>query len=474
MSDALYVQPEATNTLVIDLKRLPLGRTTSAQAGLTCWRAYVPSYFGGQLTVRHTSSMSLSIERPFGQALVFGTREVTWTVPSGEFGEYFVCALGDAGQVSADFVQTFWSRKAPAESAHALLPYNFFYWPAGRDTTYGKRAIEVLRRYAKAVGRSPAEAATFEHDDHQVAGAGGWEGHCHNAAPASALFEQPRAQVINGHSFDEEEMELLAAEFFGNFGDIGGTPWKLSSRRPAQTPGRWDVLGYIKPGEDHSRANLVNGLKSEFAPREAESAADRVLAAAGGSEAQLRAYLDREFGRSGAEFFQAMQTTVNNDGHPLLSNMRSYYGTSGPEEVWNQMFFYLRAVYVQREHGNDKTDLEVVAEFYSNIDLMPSSGLPGREQNAVVTPGTSGVDCQVYVHSYRLIFTDRGFVDQNSDRNEWRSIKNGNGEELYAPTDLFTLKAPRSSRKKGSPFMLGNPVVGLEFLNHANIHQRYR
>jgi hypothetical protein len=81
----------------------------------------------------------------------------------------------------------------------------------------------------------------------------------------------------------------------------------------------------------------------------------------------------------------------------------------------------------------------------------------------------------------RRVAGHHGRIVIEDPRNEWRSIKNDAGEELYAPTELVCIdppaKIPRVFTSAGTPipaYELGNPVVGLEFLDYVKIHARFK
>jgi hypothetical protein len=484
----LPVAPLTTNTLTTPARRLPLGMDTAAPAGPTLWRAWIPTFYGGEFRVTHTAATSIEIRKPTGEVLAKGTRDVAHKFALGQFGEVFVAVDGGAGVLTATLTQTYWSRKKPDLTADPLLPWNFFYWPASSGDTFANKALWVMRRYAWAIGSDPAAAEDFEKTTHQIPGAAGWAGHCHNAAPASALFEQPQTTTLThtahaGVAFDQEEMEFLGTEYCGSFA-MFGTAWVLGIGYPLKP---WDLLGYLKPGGPKTEAALADALDMQFgasagddAQRAAVKEQTKQLAAtivsnAGGAD-PFASWMQLAFGVNGAMFLTALQACLAGFGVPLISNMRSYYGASGPEQVWNQAFFYYQMTFVETPDWGDERCMQLECNVYSNIDHYPSTGLPGTVNAAKeVTPGTSSRDCQRYAHTFRIGFDRTGSVNVADQRNEWRGIQNDSGEQLYPPTELNYLIRPSATPiTSRSGYGRGNPVVGTELLQFLSINERFR
>lgn len=451
--------------------RLPLGATVAAGSGSTRWKLWIPTELGGLLRITQPATTSIDIQQPLGTSLATGTTDETTIVA---FGECWVLLNGAAGSLTATLTQSFCAREDGNDPTSApLLPWTFFYWPSARSSPYAAQARGIIRKYATAVGKDPTSTSDWEYENHEPAGSAGWAGHCHNAAPASALFLSPVATTIHSASFTDEELKYLASEWFGNFGVVG-FQWGLSSALGIPKPGRWDVLGYIKPGGPKGRDVLLQGFQSEMPAAVATAKADAILAQAGDA-ATLANQLKGALGKNAAAFFTGLQELIAKQGQPLLSNMRAYFGANGPEEVWNQVFFYYVATLVETvQTPFDDHDITVNCKVYSNIDHYPSTGFPATISGNSVTPGTSGVDCQMYDNTWRLIFNGTGAISTSDARNEWQALKSGSGDDLYAPTDLFTIKKPQSTLRAGlSPFSLGNPALGTEFLAYVTIHPRY-
>lgn len=480
------VVPSGLNTLTVPARHLPLGTPTDCPAGSSRWTVWIPSQAGGRLSVTLEGATSIAIQDASGAVLNSGTADVGLSLDSAMWGERVVVVdASAAGQLVATFTQIFWSRQTPSPSSPPLIPYNFWYWPCARGSKWANDTTKVLQRYGKAIGNTSPDPGIFEHDFHQLDNAPGWQGHCHNAAPASALFEEPGPQTISSGWYDpftepftSDEMKLLGAEFFGNFGNVE-LVWQLPPGTSVHNPPRFGLLAYFKPSGPKTLPELVERLKETFDPTRAQQFATEVLAEAGGPDA-FAAQVDRDLGKSGAEFFGVLLRRIATEGEPLLMNLRGYGSAVGPEEIWNQVCFHFYATYVETAGGNDKLDVGVYCNLTSNIDKPP----PNTDRPATVTssgsvePGTSLVSCLQYFHQLRVIFRADGMVDDRDPRSRWIAIMGSDGDQLFAPTHAQRLRPPGKQPVVGTTanenLMFGNPVVGRELLDSMKLNRRFR
>jgi hypothetical protein len=476
------VVPSGTNTLTAPARHLPLGWATECPAGSARWTVWVPSNMGGELKVELPGGSSIEIQDAAGNVLGSGAAEATYAVPRGKWGEVLVFTRGGGDKVTAQFTQTCWARQSASPDADPLIPCNFWFWPSRRSEGWALRATQVMERYAVAVGKDAAEAGRFERQVHEKEDAKDWEGHCHNAAPASALFEQPSSGTIGssyglgGKPFDAEEIKLLAAEFVGNYGQKT-RPWWMDDHG-LESVGRHGMLGYLKPGGPRTTAELIRSLTNEAGAEGASETANRAVARAGG-EAAFAALCEQELGRNAATFLATLLSELGRQGQPLVANLRAYDPQAGPEEVWNQVCFHFIAAYIETAALNDPCDLQVYCYLTSNNDKQPpTKDPPARVRSGIVYPGKAGEDCLQYLHHLRLAFGRDGTIDGGSPRNRWLSVKNHLGQQLYAPLYLETVGRPSPFRNPPRPpdgeFGLGNPVVGRELLKELTLQPRFR
>jgi hypothetical protein len=278
------------NLLALPVTRLKLGFFQQMPADLARFRIWVPTNTGGVLTIRYKNG-TVDLRRPFKKVLKPAAAEVSYVVKPGEYGEYFAVASGKTNDwVQCIFSQIAFAHDGTKDSDPPLIPWNFYYWPTSSSpqNPFYKNAADVLARYAKAFGHDAEKCRKAEQTSHSTMEIDkspfyDWQGHCHMAAPASAFFEEPKAATYNGASFTEEELKLLAAEYFGNFGRFEEMVWELKRgpSRPGGSHGRWYLPGYFKPGDpDKSKDTFVDGLIHEFRGQspdpELPSAAERV------------------------------------------------------------------------------------------------------------------------------------------------------------------------------------------------------
>ena len=469
------VAPNLPNTLAPALPRLPLGLEQEDPAQLSVWRIWIPTNAGGTLTVHQSAGSTMSLRKPAATVLATGRGDISYVVRDGTCGDFYVTSSGDAGTIRATFVQIAWSRESEAKDAAPMLPWNFWYWPSKTGSYFAERAKQVIGRYATSLGRSASEFGKWEAENHEKVDAEPWAGHCHNAAPATMLFETPIAVTIGEHPTEfpanDEEVKFLAAEYFGNFGVLEEI-WKLDDKRPAA--GERPLPAYLKPGVSKTRAALVRGLTDEFGDA-APSKAEEVISQRGGESAFAHA-LDTALGKLAARFYGKLVAELLRSGQLLMANARSYGGGDGAGPVWNQVFFYFEAIYEETPDREDDRDITITCSLYSNIDHFPSADHPATiSRSGRVTPGASKANCQVYVNVWRIIFDEGGDADESDSRCAWQHLTNGSGEELYAPTSVLKINKTTHSRQTYDNLnMLGNPIVGQELLKYLKIRKRYQ
>lgn len=185
----------------------------------------------------------------------------------------------------------------------------------------------------------------------------------------------------------------------------------------------------------------------------------------------------RAWGSNAAAFFSTLQKELAGDGSPLNANLRSYSEEMPYYHVWNQIVFYYSAEFyeVTSAGGYDDQDMRVVCDIYSNMDGgPPSPGLPARVMGGKVVPRESSKWSWRYRHDLRLVFDDLGNV-ASDDRNDWTSIQNDSGGELFPPRNLTLIDRARGAPRvdPARPMSVGNPVVGLEFLGFVAVQPRF-
>jgi hypothetical protein len=495
------VAPEVMNSLRPPVIRLPIGGSARYPAmvlgGASIFVLRVPTNAGGTLTLEADVAASVALQQPFGKNQAKGWKKIVHEVPKGQFGDFFFLVLGAAATASCTFVQIGAARDGTGDADPPLVPWHFWYWPTAEiiDTPipgtnkYGDQAVQILDRYAKAMGiPGPEQAGKWENqrppDGHRPYLAPEWEGHCHMMAPASVLFEQPApsgSKKIGGETFTQDELELLAGEWFGNFGQMNRRWYPkeyvmtkvllLACFKPAEKKDK-DTLRvaldrFYPPGPKH-KPSVMHAMIPAFV--------EKTYNELGGDDQSFEAAIQGRFGTAAAEFYGCLVKELRENKHALISDMRSYSGQGGPEEVWNQAFFYYRAVF--KEVGQDDRSMQIKCILYSNVDVEPpSTGGPGQVQGSEVTPieptPAYPKASLRFENLWSIRFDDAGNIASSHAFNRWKSVTNPNGEELYAPMNLTVLLPPTPDRHASAD---GNPLVKWDLVDRGlvTIRKRYR
>jgi hypothetical protein len=225
------------NTLGINMVRLPIGHSAEdpRPAGpRTMFWVVIPTNTGGRLICKHLGGGILTLLAHDGRLKIAGNSSdlLDIAIHPGTHGLMYVAADGGTRrEVTARFVQVAFAREGVAARDKPLIPWNFWFFPSARTYLDGKvnpDAAEpeaIVRKFVHAMKTDPKEAsdiadkaAKWEHDNHGADVGPDWLGHCHNAAGASIVFEPPIARTVNGQSFSDNDLGLIAAELFGNIG----------------------------------------------------------------------------------------------------------------------------------------------------------------------------------------------------------------------------------------------------------------
>jgi hypothetical protein len=483
--------PNKTNELRVPATRLPLGGWAEARAGDALFEVWIPTKHGGDLSAQHWEGGTVQIidgDKPISAP----GRTTTARVAPGKARAVLVKATGGpSSRVNCTFSQTAFARQGPDEKKDkVLIPYNFWFWPTVRaKSTYADQALDVLKRYVKATrgAGSVKDATDWEHDQHGRDSGPAWQGHCHAAAPASALFEVPTDITINGESFTLDEMKYLGAEFFGNFGAYEVLPTiKMTPFVTIGTTGV-DVLECLKPEGPHDVGQLALAFMTFNSSADSSLAlsyTQRWLSLYGSSDpAQFEAQMRVSFGIAAAFLFSHLMEYVYHRKEPLFGNMRAYQHGGGPEQVWNQALFHYEATLEENPDTQDRYDIVAKLKLTTNLDHEPVESRSLAERAADL-PATATPDqlnwtvepsrARTFEHAYRLLFDDDGNIRPSDARNEWRRCR-GAGP-VYAPTRLARLMPPSAIRRTSSdPDELGNPFVGRELIDrgYLRLNARY-
>jgi hypothetical protein len=166
--------------------------------------------------------------------------------------------------------------------------------------------------------------------------------------------------------------------------------------------------------------------------------------------------------------------------------MRSYHVNGGPEQVWNQIYFWYQAFYMESPIDNtgvdrddpssenyDENDMIIACEMRANLDHhVTTSDLPAKVSGGETIPIDSL--SLVFRNQWRIQFDGAGKIVVQDKRNAWQFVHTDKDEPLYAPTELIALAKPGSSRNSGTKIQLGNRFLGTELLDVALLKLRKR
>jgi hypothetical protein len=481
------VAADSTATLAAPVIRLPLGRK-NARAYPDGHKKSVfslrnPTSFGGDLTIDCTPSNGsrMTLSRTLGGAALASSTSgtLTYAIPRGaaHVGTYYLIIDQPSASAAARLIQVGCSREAPSESAKPFVPWNFWYWPTARrasfpppkDLTkaektlwddYAKssdadanywtyRARRVLSAFGQLDGSTdPTAGGSWETTHHQKQVGKGWEGHCHFAAVASVIFEQPTAREAGGFNYLANDLELLGAEFAGRFCHVLDLPDVFRLDTHPVNVLEIGILDLLKPEGANDEAELKDSLE-KIVPADTK-------AGTAGKEAMFKEFLKRyksafpggaaevknELGRKAAAFFLGLQYELRDSWAPCIGDFRAGESDGNPEEVWNHALFMYEADFIESSPTGDDKRYDVDCTLSCNKDVEPpdSDSAPANINGNRIRPDPKR--SVQFDHSYRLSFDDSGEVSVGKSPEWLRCRKVGSSEKLFAPRYLKSLTPP--------------------------------
>jgi hypothetical protein len=408
------------------MRPLPLGAVTRLEEGRGRFGVFVPTRFGGVLTVSASSGTVGTIEGPDGRTTASGE-----DVGPGAPGWYTFAIVGaePGAEVSAGFVQ---------EGRSAREPWNFYYWPTKADSIHepwadGNGVVDVVAVMGDDVLVAKPGEAVAPGRDIVLAGPNGVletpvpPGDTSTWFPN--LFDDARFQGADGSVF-EVPCPLLKHDL------LFGTPsraWEAANDQ-SQGEARWTghCLGGAvasimlnepipAPGCGLTRDEL-KALWAELGEEATNHRiGEHVVDIAAGPPVPGPDPCDPFV----APVHRLLEEKLVGLGRPLLGNLRAFppRGTTG--EVWN--------------HGIGRCSASY-------------SGLPGRdprivrvdveiEANSGASLNGEGDEPRLVGYAYTLAYDRDGRVDMaRLDACDWIAVE---GDALYAPLNLMEVEATR-------------------------------
>lgn len=425
---------------------VPLGGSLEARTGEHYYGVYVPTRFGGELTVKTSAGRVEEIKGPDGAARGNGQE-----IGEDRQGWYTFKVAGAKGayKVETKFVQRAQSQKRP---------WNFYYWPTkadslhepwaggnGRADTYDLRGDDVrlvapggyvepgkdivmagsnglletrpaagddltwfpnlyddlyghnadgslfespapLLKYDQLFGSSARQWEAMNTQNHDISR---WPGHCLGGAVASIAFNDPKPAPGSGMTADE--LKALYAELGENhlnhrIGDYA-TDIPAGPPRPGPDPTDW-------------KAPRVHAM---------------------------------------------FETHIRGFRRPLLSNMRAFPPRGSEFEVWNQAMYKYEAEYKAIPGRGPRAVL-------IDIDVHANSGSALNGQ---------GEEDRTVHYQYSLVYGLDGRVDEtNPGAADWIAV---GGDALFAP--LNVLEVQNSAWAGHNPYVTLDNVRSLDLAN---------
>ena len=422
----LVLPPAGRGEVTTRFRPLPIGESVNIESPDRHFGVFIPTGFGGELTVETTSGAVGPITGPDGRAHASGQ-----DIGSSSQG-WHTFEVRDAEppySLSATFVQV-------GESSRK--PWNFYYWPTKSDAIHepwagGNGRVDTTRAHGDdilvtspgspiAPGQDivragpnglletpvgPGDDSTWFpnlYDDQSFQAADGsvfstpfpllkydqifrtsaraweaansqnqninrWPGHCLGGAVASILLNEPVPST--GSGFSQDELKALWAEL----------------------------------GED-ARNHRIGDHVTDIAagpPRPGPDACDW----------------------SAARFHRILEEHVRARKQPLLGNLRAFPPRGTADEVWNHGIGRYTARYLAIP-GRDPRTVTIEVEIEANS----GSSLNGQDEKP-----------RIVRYTYALAYGTDGRVDESrADASDWISV---GGEAIYAPLNLMEVTGTR-------------------------------
>jgi hypothetical protein len=383
--------PTGTITAQEDVEpmvKLPLGGTV-ASTGPACFKVYMPTKWGGKLTVSTTDGTIAGLRYPDGKPYTNGGE-----TGRDKHGWYtFKIAGSNNYTVSNTFVQ---------EGTAKSTPWNFWFFPnltAAAGGSAGPRLYDNPGPYTRFDTKFTLGTTSFDFEDanHKSTTAGNWWGHCWGVALASIVFAQPAA----AGGLTEDDLEGLAGEFLDNANAT-------------------IKAGLLRLAGQHS-ALMFHFEKATAA---ATDSVDRLV----------------------HQFHDGMVEMLRLKEKAPLVNLRQASGAGAKDQVWNQGCFHYRAELKEDPDaaGNSETEkilqIKIKNRFACNDDFHQANVSTG---NPVANPTLRREQETEYI----LMYGAAGTVQPNGTiagrKQNWlstrltRTASGAVDREVFVPAWIF-------------------------------------
>jgi len=433
---------------------VPLGGSLEAREGEQYYGVYVPTRFGGELTIKSSEGSVEEIKGPNGAARTNG-QEVG--VDQQGWFTFRIVGAKKPYKVETKLVQTGQSSKRP---------WNFYYWPTKADSLHepwagGNARVDTMQLGGDDVWAAAPGGYIAPGRDIIMAGRNGLL----ETAPAAGdevtwfpnLYDDLFAKGADNTIFQTPAPLLKYDQLFGTSARIweavntqnndisrwpghclGGAVASIRFNDPMPAPGTGltkDELKalYAELGENHLN-HRIGDYATDIPAGPPRPGPDPT---------------DWKAPRVHAMF----ETHIRGERKALLSNMRAFPPRGTEAEVWNQAVYKYVAEY-KSIPGRGPRAVNI------NIDVHANSGssLNGQDDGD-----------RVVHYEYNLVYGLDGRVDEtNPAAADWVAV---GGEALYAP--LNVLEVADSQWAGHNPYVTIDKVMSLDLANGGAAAARF-
>ena len=425
---------------------IPLGGSSAEQEGERFFGVYVPTRYGGTLSITASDGQVDRILGPDGRPRTNG----------GEVGRdqqgwytFRVSGADDGYRVSANFTQV---------GEATRRPWNFYYWPTKGDSIHepwagGNARVDTM--YVNGDDRLVASPGGYiaPGQDIVLPGSNGiletmpaagdtstWFPNLYDdltwRGPDGTLFATPSPMLKYDQVFGSSARNWEAANAQNQ--DInrwpghclGGAVASILLNEPIPAPGSGLTRDELKALWAELGENHLNHRIADFAtdipagpPRPGFDVTDRFA----------------------PQVHRMLEQHVRGNRQALLANMRAFPPNGTPGEVWNQGIGKFTANYYALP-GKGERSVRLVVEVEANTgsNLNESDPKPRKA-----------------IYEYTLVYGLDGEIDQGkADQSDWIAVR---GDGMYAPLNVLELA---ESRWQGhNPYITESNIRTIDIAN---------
>ena len=405
---------------------VPLGGSLSGQSGDRQYGVYIPTKFGGELTVKTTGGTLGPIVGPDGRERANGSE-----VGNNAHGWYTFTVTGadKPYDISSTFIQV---------GQSARKPWNFYYWPTKADAIHepwagGNARVDTMRAYGDDILVATPGAYIAPGQDIVRAGANGLL----ETPPAPGddstwfpnLYDDLTFRGADGTMYQTPSPMLKYDQIFGTSSRsweaqfaqnqdisrwpghcLGGAVASILLNEPTPAPGSGMTRDELKAlwaelGENHYN-HRIGDYATDIPPGPPRPGFD-------------------ETDRFVPRFHAMLETHIRGQKQNLLGNLRAFPPRGTNNEVWNHGIGKFTAKY-SAIPGKGERAIKLEVELEANA----GSSLNGQDSKP-----------RVINYVYTVVYGLDGKIDETQAYNsDWVSV---GGEALFCPLNMLEVVQTR-------------------------------